>query len=297
MNKDEIQYKLEKEGIYGLTLKSRPEQEFLIDKQTGKRIPVLVDIASDEKTRKNDLRTYTAMGGIKPIQDYWIEGEGRTPLGIREVQTSIPGMKKYALLEEVRPQENNSKKRGNDKTNRIRGLEDATQYNVRVVYSEGIDFKLMAEDEEYAKQVIKLFQEERLQRRQELSDQLGLNEVYLGTIVKTENSCIIAGIKNYAEVVTDIAFKIKELQQAAEKEMKTKRQAEELAGMKRKIKEFIDSLPAEGRKELLTQLFEILGVEGMYNMLKDVVTEREHQNGNAGKGEQPVPNDDGQWEL
>lgn len=273
MNKDEMQYKLQTEGINGLTLKSRPQQEIVIDQQTGKKIPVLVDIALDEQTRKNDLRSYTAMGAIKPIEDYWIEGEGRTPLGIREVQTSIPGMKKYALLEEVRPQENNIKKRGNDKTKRISGLEDIVQYNARFVYSEGIDFKLMAEDEEYANQVMKLFQEKRLQQKQAQSNQLGLDVVYLGTIAKTENCYIIAGIKNYAEAVTNIAFRIKELQQVVEAKINTERKAEELEETKRKIKEFIESLPPEGCKEVVRQLFGKLGIEEMYDMLKNLVPE------------------------
>jgi hypothetical protein len=301
MNKDEMQYKLQTEGINGLRLKSRPQQEIVIDKQTGKKIPVLVDRGADDQTRKNDLRSYTAMGVIKPSEDYWIEGEGRTPLGIREVRTSISGRKKYALLEEVCPQEKNSKKtkkRGNDKTKRISGLEDIVQYNARFVYSEGIDFKLMAEDEEYAKQVMKLFQEKRLKQKQDQSNELGLDVVYLGTIAKVENEYTIAGIKDYAKAAADIAFKIEECNQIVKSKINAERKEQESEEMKGKIKELIQSLEPAGCKEVLRQLFGKFGIKEMYDMLKGLVAEikndSEKQEQSGGNGAQPNSEDE-QW--
>lgn len=262
-----MEYKLRTEGINGLTIKKRKPQEITIE-------PLLPEVTEGE----NDLRYYTVSGLIQPMEDYWISGEGRPPIAIREVQTAVPGMKKYALLEQpfpnldkVKSKPKRNKKSG--KKARVSGINEIVTYSVRYVYSEGIDFKRMVEDEIYATAVISLLQEERLKQKQTQSQQLNSDVVYIGTIAKAEEGYIKAGIRNYTTAVTIIDSDMKKRQEKVDEKIRSKQNARKREEKAKERRSFTATYDNEDWKEMMKEMISRCGIPETAEILRQALEE------------------------
>ena len=283
MNKYELEYRLRSEGINGLTIRRRKNIE------KGDQ-PIGLDIPE----QKDDLRLYTSMGVIKPVEDYWISGNGREPLGVREVQTQVSGMKKYALLTDVSIKPEHSKsKRKKEKQPRPTGMGNVADYSVMHVYSEGIDFRKMAEDEAYAEAVIGLLQEERLRQKQAQSQQLGLKTIYLGTIAESEKGYIKAGIRDYIAAITGIEFDIKKRQEEANKKAAERLENEKRRGIKREINSFTSGFGKQDWIEMMKKMVSSCGMAESADILKKALDQLENPEQALQDG--VTPDEDDEW--
>lgn len=283
MNRDELEYKIRTEGINGLTIKSRKMREITSQ-------PLLPDV----EEQSDDLRHYTRMGVIVPREDYWISGCGREPIGLREVQTSVSGMKKYAILKDRSIKPDKSKTKSNQKSRkqaRITGMEDIANYSVMYVYSEGIDFRRMAEDEAYAEAVISLLQDERLKQKQEQSEQLNSEVIYLGTIAKAEDGYIKAGIRDYTTAVKMIDSDIKRRQEENRKRREARLTAEKREQKNYEIKSFTSDFNKRDWIEMMKKMVSSCGMAESADILKIALGELDNT--------KPTPQtpDDDEWEY
>lgn len=272
----------EKDGINGLSIKYRRMQDRTVQ-------PL---IAEAHKT-EGDLRNFTTSGIIIPTEDYWISGEGRTPIVIREVQTTVEGMKKYALLE---PQKDPNQKKSIFRSKKKKEQEDKkpVTYDVRYVYGEGIDFKKMAEDEAYAKAVIGLFQEERLQKKLNESYQLGSDTVYLGTIASVNGQYIKAGIKQYATAVVGIDSQLQEQHQAVQAKHESILAAQRKIEQDEERKDITKTLTREEWKQYLKELLSKYDLPEAATMLREAWDEKLEEKQTQGEQTQ-VDEDFREW--
>ena len=284
MNKYELGYKLRsKEGINGLTIRRRKASE-KADQSIGIDVP----------EQKDDLRLYTSMGVIMPVEDYWISGNGRKPLGVREVQTQVSGMKKYALLTDtsIKPEHSKSKnKKG--RQSRPTGMEDVANYSVMHVYSEGIDFRKMAEDKAYAEAVIGLLQEDRLKQKQEQSEKSGFSTIYIGTIAQYEKGYIKAGIRDYIAAITGIEIDIKKRQDEAKKKAGERFAAEKRKEKDEEIRSFTSGFSKQDWIEMMKKMVSSCGMAESADILKIAL----HQLENPEQAPQYgiIQDDDDEW--
>lgn len=282
MNKYELEYRIRNEGINGLTIKRRDMRE--------KTDETLLDVPE----QRDDLRLYTSIGVIMPVEDYWISGNGREPLGVREVQTSVSGMKKYALLTDtsIKPEKTKRKQKWGKKAE-PNGMGNIANYSVMYVYSEGIDFKKMAEDEEYAKVVISLLQEERLKQKQAQSEELGSEVIYLGTIAESEEGYIKAGIRDYATAVKMIDADIKKRQEETEKRIEERLKAEQREEKDKEIKNFTSDFNKEDWIAMMKKMVSSCGIAESAEILRKALDEIENPEPTAPEG---LNLDDDEWE-
>lgn len=213
-----------------------------------------IPLIAEATKREGDLRHYSNWGVILPIEDYWISGEGRTPIIIREVQTSLEGMRKYALLEPA-PKKTETPKSRFSRSKKHSRKQEPDFYNVRYVYSEGLDIGKMIVSEEYARVLISLLKEERLRKKQEESDRLGSDIIYIGTVGETEKGYEKVGIQNYMFAVSKIDAQIKDQSKYMREETERQRDEAKKAGMKRRVEEFYQSCTEE-EKNYLRDLLE-----------------------------------------
>ena len=286
MDKYTLGYKLRREGINGLTIEKRKLQETTIG-------PLMSEVTDEE----SDLRNYTRSGLIYPMEDYWVSGEGRPPIAIREVQTAVPGMKRYALLKEhdINPvkQKTKSNPRGKNKL-KLTGMQNIAKYGIMYVYSEGIDFKKMAEDEEYAKVVISLLGEERLKQKQYESAELDSQTIYIGTVLKTETGYVKAGIRDYATAVTRIDLDIKKRQEEKEKIIKRRLAAERAHKRKKDVNDITLGFDREDWKEMMRKMMSECGLPETGKVLKEIL--KEIQNPEPTLPEEFSTYEDDEWE-
>ena len=190
MHRDQEDYLLSTEGINGLRLITRDSIPAKREKQVKGNII----------NAKGDRRYCYRTNSYIPLYDYLICGEERPALVVREVESEIETMKKYALIEmrDVYPDKPKGKIR--KALARIFGRkEEMPDVEVFYVYSEGIDIEKMITDPEYAEMIMKLLTVERLERLRSPK-----KNCYIGTIGENDSKYCKMIRPNPLGIVTEI---------------------------------------------------------------------------------------------
>ena len=244
--------KLREEGINGVRI---------IPRDSIPRTKRAVQSEINKEPENGDLRRYSTYGAILPVEDYMISGEGRTPIVVREVYSEINKMKKYALLD----------------------FDKSPDYtNVRYIYSEGIDIEKMVEDEEYARAVISLLQEVRLQQKEEQSYQLQSKTVYMGTIEAADGGYRKSGINDYATAVSMIDMAIREKTESVRQKYAESIKEEQREEREKEIDEFFSGLDDEQIAYVFGKICDKKGTNGaiapqIAEMLKQYFKEKDEK--------------------
>lgn len=252
MDKNTRDSKLREEGINGLRI---------ITRNSIPRTKRTVQFEINKGPENGDLRRYSTYGVIMPVEDYMISGPGRSEMVIREVYSEVKKMKKYALLD----------------------FDKSSGYaNVRYVYSEGIDIEKMAEDEEYAKEVMSLLQESRLKQKEGQSYQLQTDTVYMGTIEAVDGGYRKAGINDYPIAVSMIDMGKEESKQVARQKYADSVREEEKQERRKEIDEFFLGRDDEEISYLFAKICDKKGENGaiapqIADMLKKYFKEKEEE--------------------
>lgn len=284
MDRDTEAYMLSTKGINGLKIISRDS------------IPLAprTKVEGKPASEQGDLR-YGYLNGIYVARkDYMISGEGRPPLVIREVASKVEGMKKYALIDmsEVYA----TKRKG-----LFRGKKERTPYaNVSYAYSEGLDIEKMIKDSSYAAAIISLFQEERLEERQQASLQSNSNVVYIGTVSEREDGgYVIKSRSNYEAVIGTIQAEIerKNSEDRASEEARSEASLKKTEENRKKVEatNLAYGMNEEQAELVMAAFLERFGMEAYLAMQKRIAEQRKE--GIEFEGNQHEDSDDGepQW--
>lgn len=273
-------YLLRTEGINGLRIikrdeiKLRPREsvEREVREQKSKEFkPVRFGYEVGQLSRSYGVEN----SEYGPLEDWMVSGTARPPLVVRRVESKIKGMKKYALIDmrdiyiaKEKKQRPFSKK-----------SEEACA-NVSYVYSEGIDFMRMVEDEKYAEEVMKLLSEGNLIQKREQSEKCDSDVVYIGTPEKTEQ-------RRYEEIVKGIESELERQREAEEKTRQNALQVREKEIRREEAESFAETANKEQIRLVMEAAIRKFGPEPFKEILKSAiatVSEEKATQKNAGPG-------------